>query len=471
MQYVQNDLVRPFKMSDSIEKFQSFGEGVYFYFYFLKYFSTVFFLMMLFTIPVIVLIALSDGAGFKADQNFFVRTSLSNFFKLQIEDGQTEVEINQQKSDFEQKASLYFYIFQGLDLGYSLFLLIAIVVFKIIISKKRKRIDKETLTVQKYTLMVTKIPKEASVDDVKNFFSKFAKIVHVNAMFKFRGSLPDILKAARMELKRKELRKELRGVDLKAKKKVELQKKLSKLAADQNKLIGSIRKQIGIKNNQPFDLKTFQGIPILQAYVTFENVEDLKKTYQLFKKAYNRGCCCKRPKDQNFYLMGKKLKMVTPDLPSNMNWENIEFTNCRRFFRFFVFFVIIVILLAISTALVLGLTSIRESAKNTISSTGDECVKVISVGHVKKNSSTLSEEEINCFCASQSKVNIASDSEILKVCGDFLTAQAIIYAKQFGSAFLISILDVLFAILIFQIIKIVRFFIYLRYEKFEFQKN
>lgn len=446
-------------MSDTIEKFQSFGEGVYFYFYFLKYFTTVFFLMVLFTIPIIVIIGLSDGAGFKADQNFIVRTSLSNFFKLQIEDGQTQIQINQQKSDFEERSSLYFYIFQGLDLGYSLFLLIAIVVFKITISKKRKNIDKETLTVQKYTLLVTKIPKNATVDDLKAFFGQFAEIVHVNAMFKFKGSLPDILKAARMELKRKEMRRELRDPDLKPKKKMELQKKLSKLASDQNKLIQSIRKQIGIKNNQPFDLRTFQGIPILQAYVTFKSVEDLKRTYQLFKRAYNRGCCCKRPKNQKFYFNGRKLKMKTPDLPSNMNWENIEFTNCRRFFRFFIFFVIIVILLAISTALVLGLTSIRESAKNTISATGDDCVKVIAVDHVKANSDTMTEAEINCFCASQSKVSIASDSAILKVCGDFLTAQALTYAKQFGSAFLISILDVLFAILIFKIIKIVDFII------------
>ena len=166
-------------MSDSIEKFQSFGEGVYFYFYFLKYFSTVFFLMVLFTLPVIVLIGLSDGAGFKGDQNFFVRTSLSNFFKLKLEDGDTQLQIDQKTSDFQKQSSLYFYIFQGLDLGYSLFLLIAIVVFKIIISKKRKVIDRETLTVQKYTLMITKIPACASVQEVKAFFSQFGEVVHV----------------------------------------------------------------------------------------------------------------------------------------------------------------------------------------------------------------------------------------------------------------------------------------------------
>lgn len=444
-------------MSDSIEKFQSFGEGVYFYFYFLKYFSTVFFLMVLFTLPVIVLIGLSDGAGFKGDQNFFVRTSLSNFFKLKLEDGDTQLQIDQKTSDFQKQSSLYFYIFQGLDLGYSLFLLIAIVVFKIIISKKRKVIDRETLTVQKYTLMITKIPACASVQEVKAFFSQFGEVVHVNAMFKFNGSLPSILRAARLELQRKGLRAELRG-DMKPKKKLEMSKKLAKLGTEQNKLMNDIRKTIGIKADQPFDLRTFEGIPILQAYVTFETVERLKQVYQQFKRAYNRGCCCKRRKQHKFYFKGRKLKMTTPDLPSNMNWENIEFTNCKRIFRFIIVFIIILILLAISTALVLGLTSIRESAKNTISATGDECVKVIPLSKVK-GGATLTEEEINCFCASQSSVNIAKDSDILKICGDFLTAQALTYAKQFGSAFMISILDVLFAILIFKIIKIVSLYI------------
>lgn len=40
----------PFKMCDSIEKFKKFGEGTYMYFFFLKYFTVIFFFLTLMAI-------------------------------------------------------------------------------------------------------------------------------------------------------------------------------------------------------------------------------------------------------------------------------------------------------------------------------------------------------------------------------------------------------------------------------------
>ena len=221
-----------------------------------------------------------------------------------------------------------------------------------------------------------------------------------------------------------------------------------------NKKITSIHKELGLKNNEKLDVENFKNLKIILAFVTFEDFNNLQTTYHQFKKEYKKGCCNRTPDDPKFYLKGKKIKMISPDLPSNIVWENVGYSSCKRFFRIFIIIIFILILLIISTVLVLGLTSFRESSKVSQATAQNECVEAMSV-ETYESLAIKTEFQTFCFCQHQPKISILNDSKINGYCSSFITEQSLIYVKQIGAAVLISVVDLLFAFLIVIIIRFV----------------
>ncbi len=75
-----------FTMKDNIEKFKEMGEGVFFYFYFIKFFAIVFFIIASLSITSIVINCLGGGMAFHADVNFLLSTTLGNTSKTYFDD-------------------------------------------------------------------------------------------------------------------------------------------------------------------------------------------------------------------------------------------------------------------------------------------------------------------------------------------------------------------------------------------------
>lgn len=443
-------------MCDSIEDFQAFGEGIYFYFFFLKFFAGVFALMCLFTIPVLYFLIAFDGAGFKSSQNLFARSSLSNFVQLEIEEGADQATIDADTAAYEDESRLYFYVFQGMDLGYSLVLWVSVLVFKVLMARKRRSIQRKCLTVQQYSLLVEDLPPGSKVEELKAFFAQFAKIVDVNAIFDFKGTLGDLKGLARKIIKRRKYIKQLNFPQkpLTKRQTVILKKKIIAVDRKTSGQIEAIHAALRIGKQQRLDVENFSNLEIFQAFVTLEDFDELQKLYRDFRREYKRGCCSKRPRDQRFYFKGRKLRLESPDLPSNINWENIGYPACKRFLRVVLTVLAIAVLLVLSTILVLGLTSFRESSKVSQQNAQNECVGKISLAtyealEVKTELSTF------CFCLHQSKLDILNNSTINGHCLDFLTEQSLIYAKQIGAAVLISVVDLLFALIIVVVIRFV----------------
>lgn len=286
---IENGRSKPFSILDSIEQFKTFGEGIYFYFCFLKFFGFVFFIMGLCVIPIILMNVRNDSSGISGQQNFLVKTSLGNLIDLEYDDFNTDQEIESIYQDYEKELKKTFYIFQGLDLLYSVILLISIIIFKIIIIKKRKTIEQEILTVQKYSLLVSGFPRDTTLDRLREFFSKFGTVVHANGIFDFQGALEKIQTLAECEVKRSAYVSRLESADKKETKK--LLKKLDKKEKKSAKLKTAIQKKFKFADEEQLDFTRFDGFRLIKAFLTFDDHENMKKMYFDFQKEYKKGCC------------------------------------------------------------------------------------------------------------------------------------------------------------------------------------
>jgi hypothetical protein len=121
----------PFKMGDSIEEFQNLGEGVYFYFCFLKYFGFVFlFIGLLLLLPTILMV-LQDNNLNESKQNIFFRTMTANIAYFTQDESQALTDENKQKIQSVFNLLLWFYFIVNI------LIFLAIFSFRIIVKKKR----------------------------------------------------------------------------------------------------------------------------------------------------------------------------------------------------------------------------------------------------------------------------------------------------------------------------------------------
>lgn len=437
---VTADSSSPFSMCDKISLFEQFGEGIYLYFFFLKYFAIVFGILALISLPIVVLSLTWNASGFKGDQNYFVKMSLSNFLRLELNDTDDQDTIDAKSSEYQTDSKNYFYIFQGLDLLYTFVFWISVLVFRYYIAKKTNKIQKKTVSVQKYSLQVNNLPKNSTLSELKKFFEQFGKVVAINGAFNMQSQLPHIKKLGELVLNKRKLKK--------------LENSHEKLILNENKidkLALKIRKNLKLPPSEKLDFKEFSHFRIIQAYVIFEEFNVMQSTYHSFKKEYRKYCCFSKKKDPKFYFKGQKLSLSVPDLPSNINWNNIGYSFIKKMFRFLFMIVIIALILLVTGILVLGFTSVRESSKSSIRSSGDSCVERLSFESFNKLENP-SEQIVYCFCAHQDRLTILNNSDIQKTCLNFLTEQALVYAKQIGAAAMISFLDVFFALIISKLI-------------------
>lgn len=84
----------PFSCGDSIENFQKFGEGTYFYFLFLKYFAIICLILGLSSIfPLYILIS-ENNDSIESGANFFVRTMIANVPQFEANRGDSLIYCN-----------------------------------------------------------------------------------------------------------------------------------------------------------------------------------------------------------------------------------------------------------------------------------------------------------------------------------------------------------------------------------------
>ena len=201
----------------------------------------------------------------------------------------------------------------------------------------------------------------------------------------------------------------------------------------------------------------------MQVFVTFEDHKKRQEILESFEEEYRKGICkCLKKVERNekYYMQGHTLEVKQPDLPSNINWENIGYSIGKRVLRIFLLFIFIVILLAIGTVLILVFTSLRESKKETMRFMNSDCFEERSIAEFLGMSEHDGESTF-CFCNRQNKFTIINNSDVRQYCYDYLQEVIMLTVMRFLASFLITVVDILFAFFINKIIRFVSFYTFL----------
>ena len=137
-------------------------------------------------------------------------------------------------------------------------------------------------------------------------------------------------------------------------------------------------------------LKSVASLPVLNAFVTFEDQDCKTRVIKKFRKA-NVCCGCCYPeelKHRNQYKIWAK----SATEPSNILWENQEVTNCQSCCRTTFVFFIVAICMALSFTFIY---LVRWYQNNKIPVLGDCSSVNVTESTVNASNST----ELNCFCS------------------------------------------------------------------------
>lgn len=124
----------PFKIGDSIEEFQKLGEGIYMYFCFLKFFGFIFMFMGLLMLVPVILMVLEENNSNESKTNIFLRTMTANIKALQNVEGGDDGGKEHIKKVFD--------IFLWFFFSINILMFLSIVIFRIIVKRKRIQLSK-----------------------------------------------------------------------------------------------------------------------------------------------------------------------------------------------------------------------------------------------------------------------------------------------------------------------------------------
>ena len=345
--------------------------------------------------------------------------------------------------------------------------------FKVQIGKRKKGLKTVNLSVRNYSLWVQGLPKDGvSEKELTGFFDKFFKVKKCAFAYKFKNCLGNMLnigkiknliqtekssfiknksllekKVKNQKLKIKSYNKKLKSLNKKTnKKKFKLKKKLkSEILTIEKKLQ---KTSINIDNLNSFNIHS--------AFITFNDPKASKKLKTLFKKEYSKKnwktiLLCKKIKyNKDYIFKSKKLKLKTPDHPTNIYWENIEYSKTSRFIKFclIIFASIIVILLSIIFNILF--TSIIQNK---------ECIDQDLVLDDILNSDDLNVRDLlYCFCSEQNFSDVFFSDGIFKEnCNDFIRDKIVEVFVGLGVGVFLAVINFCIKLVVFFLVKFVRY--------------
>lgn len=110
-----------------------------------------------------------------------------------------------------------------------------------------------------------------------------------------------------------------------------------------------------------YNIKSLKDFPIMGAYVVFNSLEHKVKCWKTFHE-YNKPrsllakvfCCnTKKVMPEDHIFNGKTLIVEDAPEPMNIQWENLEFTDCERLIKKIFVFLIVVLVMVISSIMLL----------------------------------------------------------------------------------------------------------------------
>jgi hypothetical protein len=179
-----------------------------------------------------------------------------------------------------------------------------------------------------------------------------------------------------LDLKKRTVKAKYEGVmdSLQLKQK---EKELEKIRSQVKKEESQIREKIKTSSDTPISAKRiqdFRDLPVLKAYVTFEDHSSAEKIISDSKKNIRAVCgCCKKQVPEKFKFENQVLSFREPDHPINIKWENLEYTNLQRVKRNCLVWCIFVVLIVASLVVMIVLNVLTDGT-SVVSTCGEDTI-------------------------------------------------------------------------------------------------
>lgn len=318
------------------------------------------------------------------------------------------------------------------DLGYTSIFIIFLVYFEWYQNKVVKQRSLNAVTPGAYAVEVKRLPKEPlTADEVKAHFSQFGEVVDVHFAKNFGGRLQLYKERANISIN-------LGFEKLVNKDSAKVKKFQKKLAKFDKKILNKERGEAS---------KSYDELPVNRAYVIFNKADDKKKCLNAYANAYTD--CCRRRMKRNLMFRDKYKLFVKQTIePSNIIWENVEYSHCKRVFRRMLAACITLILMIASIALIYAIKYLQNKLPTDDSCTGLGINKNTTFDQANDFEDS---DQVYCFCKLQDWYKLTTDSDYRNLCDTYIqkvsTTGAVRFLASIGIVFVNIMLRIIITLL------------------------
>ncbi|OMJ91384.1 hypothetical protein SteCoe_6064 [Stentor coeruleus] len=408
----------------SLQVFGRYGIGLQLYFLFVKQITMLFFLLSV--LSIYAMMNNYVGNGFKG---IFAKQKLT-YFTLANQQGvssfETDLEAAEKVIPLCEKNLERLWI---VDFIMSFMFLGFILSYAWLSKKTILQTEGKNFTITDFAIEAEGFPPGISSEEVHEYFSVYGDIAEIYLSRIYEGKLPKYKKIY-------EMANEI-GVE-----------KKSGNRRSSRRMSGTIN----IFDNKIVLDKTHDELDIDKVFVVFETIkakqnclEDnrVKHFSNLFygKKSITRAT--------NY-----KVKTTNPLNPSDILWENMEYTYFDLLKVRIPIFILTITIILLSFMIIYVIKSYYNSIP-----TNDDCKKILipEMGINSAQNVLKSQKEIDCYCKQQNLDNLISDSRLADYCSNYIESYYTLSLINFTVSFCIVIVNYILRIVIGILSKYERF--------------
>ena len=441
----ETNTVIEYPLNIEIEEFQKFGEGLYFYLYFAKFFTIIFFIIAVGSIGLLAINLQGSGLSHASQINIFLSSTIGNISSVEF--NQEEIDQLDQMTESEKEAFLsgkfkatntYFYIYMIIDMIFCIIFFISYLMFKANVNLQTRIMETRNISVNKYTIMVkgfgTNKPDKSII---KELFRPFGKIVSINYGYKLEKNINRLMNLAETFEKCENIKNE--SLDESSENKVyqKLEKQLKAICKSLNV------EKIDFLDNTEFN--------VYCAFVIFNEVRTQSIVLREFKQAYtqplkNKLLCKNKIIPEKYLYKGRrKLDISVPDHPSNIIWPNLGYSLFKRNIKVGIVILIGLLLIVLSFLVNLYLVAIADNTRLT------SCESNVMEYEELDETHPEYESQKYCFCQSLAINVMLSDENYRSLCYPIYLQELKRMGVTLSIGVSISIFNLLIQIIIFKL--------------------
>jgi Cytosolic domain of 10TM putative phosphate transporter/Calcium-dependent channel, 7TM region, putative phosphate len=402
----------------AIETFGNYSIGLELYFTMLKQLSMIFFLIAL--VSAWPLIENYYGAGLSDGDKTYPWDGLTIANQYMYIPTMSLNDANNRVSSYENpKIRLIIS-----DLIYTLIFVFFIVFFQIASNEKVDANLDKNVTIADYSLQVTGFPCEAiSDEEVKEFFNQFGDVSDVYLARKYNGLLSSYKKRAELTLN------------------LEYYKRLKSNGEIVNKEINNVQKNIlkfdkKIERNETSEY-SHNDLPVIIGFITFNSLYSRSKCLKEFGLS---NSCCRKYKENMKFKGFYKLKVKKTSDPSDINWENLEYSSCKRFLRKIIAILIAILILIVSIVIVYLLKSFDGNLPDDDTCLIQQKINTsLPLSQAKATYTTNTQEY--CYCKFIGFYTILSNSDLRSYCTYYVEKRTYVTILKILASFSITFIN------------------------------